>query len=556
MNEMRKYIELIDNANRPKMSLQEGVKFGSKQKNQVMNNDKIRVGIEYEFWAKSPEQFYVDPASENSINDMENTEYIEYALSDYDWVEFNDIENYNPYTEIYNINDILYYYSGKWYSEDLTSEDLESYDVLNVILEFVLSTSSKHPGVLMLASVERFYDMLEALADILETGVQLDSIIEKDHIRKLSRYTNVDYTMSYYEVVNHIQTIIKTPMFSVLDQYFTDKAGIPSFNDYAILIDKLLNKYVTTEQTAEELFDLIENESEYYDDIEDAINDIINDSIIFEIASKLNLNITVAEQLNKMDNADLPNIDHVEKERDGQIEIITVPMTLHTAFENLDYMLSVIADNGETTNASGMHVSLSSSDWEKRFNIEKFLILLNIDSIHRNLFSSRTHVEDFNNIVRNKLFINSEKIANYVLSSVRQNNSSMLSIIDEIYRIINMTEISKNKFQSINLRDYEKYEGRVELRYFGGKDYHLRGEEIKNEILRAAYILDIAYGDLYDKEYQKYRYIYMDKLFENTFGHGVTPLVKAASDIRHNPEKAQFYTGTKSPINSSLAEYF
>lgn len=61
------------------------------------------------------------------------------------------------------------------------------------------------------------------------------------------------------------------------------------------------------------------------------------------------------------------------------------------------------------------------------------------------------------------------------------------------------------------MKDYNLLNGRIELRFFGGENYHTMFDDIKQQMLRALFIMEIAYTNLYQKEYYKSLYKFIKK---------------------------------------------
>ena len=64
-----------------------------------------------------------------------------------------------------------------------------------------------------------------------------------------------------------------------------------------------------------------------------------------------------------------------------------------------------------------------------------------------------------------------------------------------------LLEVFQRKYQTINIGDYIMHDGRIELRFFGGQDYHTMYDDIKLQLLRSLFLMELAYTDLYHKEY-------------------------------------------------------
>lgn len=215
------------------------------------------------------------------------------------------------------------------------------------------------------------------------------------------------------------------------------------------------------------------------------LSSVLDDMVNYEVPSDL-------------DNRDI-EYDKVSQDNDYQVEVITDIMTYTETVDHLEQMFEFIKENGSTSDKSGMHVSISSHNWESTpFNFLKFFVLMNIPNILED-FEERTHVADLY-----RLFMDNRKvfevIQKHLIKKVSLSNVVSL-ILNELEK--ESTNIMKGKQQSIKFDDYNISNGRIELRYFGGTDYEYRYDEIITHIHKATYLMDLSYGDTFDKEYKK-----------------------------------------------------
>lgn len=218
----------------------------------------------------------------------------------------------------------------------------------------------------------------------------------------------------------------------------------------------------------------------------------------------------------------------IEKEYNDSIEVITDVMPVKDALENVTNMFALIDDHGRTNNKTGLHISVSSNKWDlKSINFEKLMILMNFDYIHTMKFPSREHVSNFNEAVSNQFLVNLDD----VVKILRKKSSSVQASYDGISQYLDITKLAKQKYQSLNAKEYHVSNGRIELRYFGGEDYEDRYEEIRNELFRSLTLLDVSYGEMYDREFQKAKYIYLDNMITESIGIGMGSLVKLVNAI-------------------------
>lgn len=177
-------------------------------------------------------------------------------------------------------------------------------------------------------------------------------------------------------------------------------------------------------------------------------------------------------------------------EHDNMTEIKTYPLKLEEALVHIKTMFSAIENEGiEIPEMAGLHISISSTKYNiSDFNKSKFLVLMNSDYLHK-LFPERKHVKNVNDVIR---------------EIVKNNKNISLKTLKDIKEIEEDIEIKLGeKFQTIKISDHATMDGRIELRFFGGTDHHKMYKQIKQELMRALFILEIAYTNLYQKEYYK-----------------------------------------------------
>lgn len=195
----------------------------------------------------------------------------------------------------------------------------------------------------------------------------------------------------------------------------------------------------------------------------------------------------------------------VETDNNNQIEVITDTMTFSEALAHMEEMFDYISDNGLTSVHSGMHISISNTDWKnKKFNFLKFFTLMQFTDVLK-VFPERLYVEN----IYNK-FIESSKarsiIENYIniSPSISSAVSGILNALkdDRVWADTDGSFMSAKK-QSVKFGDYTLHNGRIELRFFGGKYYEERYDDIEKLLLQSIYIMEVSYGDMYENEYKK-----------------------------------------------------
>ena len=188
---------------------------------------------------------------------------------------------------------------------------------------------------------------------------------------------------------------------------------------------------------------------------------------------------------------------HIHKiipEHDDMTEIITNKMSVSQAISLLDNMTQLIIDKEvEVPSMAGQHISISTNKYSQgTINMVKFLTLMNSQYLHK-LFPERKYVGNLYHKTLKQLDISDYNIKSKHGLEIFENDFN--NIVDE-------------KYQTIKVSDYTSVDmsGRIELRFFGGKDYHKQLELTKREMLRGLFLLEIAHTDLYHNEYLKELY--------------------------------------------------
>lgn len=226
---------------------------------------------------------------------------------------------------------------------------------------------------------------------------------------------------------------------------------------------------------------------------------------------------------------DLQFIDTITTEGQEQAEIITTKMNVADAFKNIDQMFEFISNTGETTDVAGMHISISTNKYNlDDFKLMKFVTLLDLGHV-LDLFPERGYVENLEDIIHSE-------IANSFSEAFEDSyhgNARTLKPNDIIKSLLFLVkdEIEDEKYQSIKFGDYKILDGRIELRFFGGEDYHLMEYEIKHYLLRALFLLNFAYSDEYNKEFYKKFTKMVSNVCRKQYGAGLGELVSKVNAI-------------------------
>lgn len=559
MSDFKKYVTLIENYSSPVSTpLYEGVTFGNKAKQQIINSGQIRMGVEYEFWANDDELF-------GSIGNSPSDTDINYvSLISNGELDFERVTDEKKFDQLVVAEKTVILIKHNHNSG-------EEYFMLpgNTYLDFYLDEISEerfNNGVMAMATGHD-YDVIEVVVESLEAMDRwLTTYYENKDQRDPINLSGDDQLEFDREVIGDVRAFNIKPLCSML--YHVEFDDFEEDNDHYAFMEVMDLEIAYDELMREQLLPALE-ELGITHNFEESIKSVSSFSDNQRLSELFDIIDSVAERSSELvfempsfevkfygdmhgieyyaatyDEKSSTNIyqvldsygvsyDNVVPDSD-MIEVITDALSIPESLSNMKTMFQLIGDLGSTSDASGMHVSISSLDWQDEFNAEKFFILLNIDHIHNNLFGARYHVNNFNGLVENILEKSRYLDMIFDVMIENKNSGSIKDVIDGVYEVVRFRDIAKEKYQTVNLGSYHVSNGRVELRYFGGENYEERYEEIEQEILRASYLLDISYGDLYDREYQKYRYIYMDNMFRKVYENGIHIFFLACNAAKEN----------------------
>lgn len=234
------------------------------------------------------------------------------------------------------------------------------------------------------------------------------------------------------------------------------------------------------------------------------VNDILSRSSDFNIGMEYELRMSDEQRSvldERLSNIGLyDDVDTIVPEHDNMTEVITKKMPLSRALKHIRGMFDFIVDNDiEVPEMAGMHISISTNKYLlDSFNVLKYYLLMDTESIHR-IFPERGHVHNSYGKILEIMEMHVYYSESYNLEHVKRSISKgKTSTLEDIIK----TRIPV-KYQTINVSDYHARNGRIELRFFGGQDYHSLYSDIKKQLLRALLLLELAYTDLYRQEYLK-----------------------------------------------------
>lgn len=510
--------------------LWEGIKFGDREKNVVLqNSEDYYIGIEYEFNVNEPEQknatdlVDMEQDPDDIIRDMIrvteehnidlDSDYASYMV-EYLEATFN-IEDYVP-SVLMDLFFIIRHLSEQLTDaepEDTETEDMfrqekkEAYfklyrdlfiqynnegeiDLNNIYELFNSSDIGSHAFYAVCKVLDVYYEgnLFEGKTTLMEDFYEFyilnadlnpeffDIRNSEENIRELEDIDSINDTIE--SIASHIRKSSLNDFFTKDDDlsYTVSESGF-SLSDFNI------NEYV----------DYLED----YGNIPDVTNFLVDSFNDYVSGGYLE------EENSELDEDDLQSqvafIDHIEDEHNDMKEVITEKMTVRDAIENIQDMFRFMSNNAFVEHYAGMHISISTTKYDlDDFKLAKFITIMDIDHI-RDYFPDRGHVENLQEKVEDLI---SENILGVVLRNVDRKEKSMVSVIKDMEFGIDRG-VSEHKYQTINFGDYKVSDGRIELRFFGGENYHQRYEEVVTHMLRALYLLNFAYTDEHNKDYYK-----------------------------------------------------
>ena len=510
--------------------LWEGIKFGDREKKVVLqNSEDYYVGIEYEFnineeepksvrdlvdFEQDPDDIIRDMVSVSEDNDVDlDSDYASYMIS-YLESTFN-IEDYVP-SVCMDLFYVIRHLTEKLTDsepEDTETEDMfpdekkDAYfkiyrdlffeqskegeiDLNNIYELFNSEAIGTHAFYAICKVLDVYYDgnLFEGQTTLMEDFYEFYSLNlelnpeffdirnSEDNIRELEDIDSINKTI--IQIVDHLRKSSLKNFFTKDDElsYTVDENGF-SLSDFDIS-DYI--KYVEEYGNIPDVTNfLVDSFTDYVDGgyFENETPDLDEDELHSQVAF----------------------IDRIVDEHNDMKEVITEKMTVMDAIENIQDMFRFMSNNTHVEHYAGMHISISTTKYDlDDFNLAKFITIMDIDHI-RDYFPDRGHVSDLQEIVMN---IINENIHGVILRHVDRKEKSMVGVIKDIeYGIDKGT--SEHKYQTINFGDYKFHDGRIELRFFGGENYHERYEDILTHLLRALYLLNFAYTDEHNKDYYK-----------------------------------------------------
>lgn len=522
----------------------EGIKpYNRSFRNTILTRGDIKCGVEYEFHPNAEFIFgsdaldsslnihtIYDMASAVNIINKEINIYVDVEERDVEDIEYNIIDNESEFV------DWLLYKSG------LDLEPNISTDAVGVIKFLV--------------------ELLENNILELKTDTEAEQLIRKTFISVFGENFNISCTdtedvIFAYMVTNVAKEKPESDFSKIATDasYFSDFLGDFNISDIDGLgtltnpiidvvsdCEYLLNSFKNIELDDEikymELFNMSEDALNTFDrqiDIYRYSNDTLNyftdsdgalcDHEIIEFdAHNIPDNYQGYIELDTYQMRDVAGdeLSHsvkVETDNNYQFEFITDIMTVGECLDSLQEVFAFINDHGYTTKHSGLHISISSDKWSNTpFNFLKFFTLMQFTHV-LDIFPERKYVNNlYNKFVRSVNTI-------HIVKDAIKNTNNLSQCVSNIHNTLSDINLWKGgflstKYQSVKFGDYEISHGRIELRFFGGEHYEDRYDEVEQLLLKSLYMMELSYGDLYDKEYKKLFVRILDDIATRIIGNG------------------------------------
>ena len=535
----------------------EGVKFGDKEKALILKNAKdFNVGIEYEMHYRPPIDFH-ELASEGYeflVAKMEEMEDIYNSALD------SDSYLTNITADFPTILKMMYaLYDYEQFVKKNVRPDIDV-DAAFGGEQDELIDDEKTPELFLRALKKTFEDHEIKWEDAKEvlTNLKSNSPQYEDIILLMDAYFDGDLfdddgSMGMYSDYLMILTNIVTSddektIAGMVDSMANTEIGPPTPEEE---LDFTMGK-VSSDTIKYEDYNSYRLSKEPIEVIEEIVLDYFREhgsDLIHEMTGD---DEGIPTEGNLADNGvDTTVINAISTDHGGQAEVITEQMDVIEAFENISQMFYFIENHAETSNISGMHVSISTNKYDlDDFNMMKYVAMLDMDHILE-MFPERQYVYDLSGIINGAI---QDEMAGtieeeYINSKGRMSAANLVKSLARAAKYMIDTE----KYQSIKFGDYRIMDGRIELRFFGGEDYHTMETEIKHHILRALYLLNFAYTDEYNNVYYKKIAKMVNSNIKDQYGVSISTLVSAIDKVNKMfPEKI---TGMYERYVDSLGGY-
>lgn len=541
----------------------EGVKFGDKEKALVLQNaDDFNVGIEYEMHYRPPLDFHelASDGYEFLVAKMENNDLREEMENIYNEALDSDIYLTNITSDFPIILKMMYaLYDFEQFVKKNVRPDIDV-DAAFGGEQDELIDDEKTPELFLRALKKTFEDNEIKWSDVTEvlTNLKANTPQYEDIILLMDAYFDGDLfddegSMGKYSDYLKILTYIVTSddekgISGMVDSMANTEIGPPTPEED---LDFTMGK-VNSDTIKYEDYNSYRMSREPIEVIEDIVLEYFREHGHEHIHEMSGDEEGIPTEANLADNGvDTTVIDTISTDHGDQAEVITDKMNVIKAFNNISQMFNFIYDHAETSNISGMHVSISTNKYDlDDFNMMKYVALLDMDHV-LDLFPERQYVYDLSGIINGAI---QDELRGVIEEEYANNNGrlSATSLVKELAKSAKRM-IDTEKYQSIKFGDYNFLDGRIELRFFGGEDYHTMENEIKHHILRALYLLNFAYTDAYNNVYYKKIAKIVNGNVKENYNVSISTLVSAIDKVNKMfPEKI---TGMYDRYVDSLGGY-
>lgn len=497
--------------------LEEAIRFDSQAMALIQQMaPNVLIGIEYEYHVNESGINDGDAITQDEfdrlVDEMADRSRDSYIEQEIEYYLDRQVDTYAPVIDKFNA-------AVEKFKENNTSvDDLKNeYNALNEkdelddsdVMELANVINEIHDYIQFIEGLVESFDTDE-LNYLYDVGINLeldptklpriDTTQSVDDIRQELR----DKKRYYATIINHFFTIDTSGEFSkTLDDDDLRKRLHEDAETYA--------NNAWDENGAQDARN--EAEDQVHGDY-NVIGDNINDEMVDFIE----------KELDDKDNEwgiDSSLIDSVVNDRSvfGGVEVITKALPMNQAFDLMNKMFNHIKDMGSTSNSTGMHVNISIKGLQftpQTFNPVKLFILLDEAFLRSSdttkpikiiKYPLRKYVE----LISAPITVNDI----FDIAKLWTQNSNIGQIESMTRKLLVKSGISA-KYQSINFNhvfDAEVDNRRIEFRYFGGKDYETRYDEMSQDIQHAAYALNAAFDPAFARKlYLKGLVKFFDKI--------------------------------------------
>lgn len=430
--------------------LTEAVKFGSKQLQLLKQYDRrFKFGVEYEF--------HLDREVVGTVpTDAEEFEY-----------------------------------EARQNVEDDVIDEIKDHfdDLVAFLFEFstIFDTKTEYNDAIEDASSGSF-EMWNELVDILKHPVtinQLRDIIKNRHIAEVfpnERSEIIDLA----KLIPNLQKNEFLPAITSvhLDSLFEMVEYVEDSSNNRIMMDKLI-QFIINERDPEWYYEQIDERVRieadriasqqtygYEEEYVRAATDMLEDSPVWSLIESIEEDSSVAEG----------------------VEVVSKPLSLQNTITLMKYMFDFIKKNGYTSDKTGLHINISMREF-KDTDIDplKVMTLMDSDFFQNNIpvtNEGKKTVDKWrernNMVVPNTNAVSGIQIERMAKAYIAGGTSALE---DEARRVLAAPE----KFRGVNwshiLNNYNKSTRRIEFRFFGGKGYENRFNDILQDLMYISYVI-------------------------------------------------------------------